>query len=106
MDFSGLLWILLLDIVVSGALGGAIAYCSARIQRRQTLAWWKTAVLSASAFLVGVYGANFAGFYWPSVTDAARYYGRPIYDGFALAILASVMFELYRYLESPKKPAT
>ena len=104
MDYSGLLWLLLFDIVISGAVGGAIAYCAAKIQRRQALGWWKTAVLSASAFLVGIYAVNFAGFYFPSVTNAERYYGHPDYDAFVIAMLVSVVFELGRHSESPKKP--
>jgi hypothetical protein len=104
MDYSGLLWILLFDVVISGAAGGAIAYCAARVQRKKALGWWKTAVLSSLAFLVGIYGVNFAGFYFPSVTDAERYYGHPDYDGFAIAMLVSLVFELGRYFENPRKP--
>jgi hypothetical protein len=59
--FTGLIFILLFDTIITGALGGAIAFCVARIQQRQPLGWWKTAVLSASAFLVGIYGTNFVG---------------------------------------------
>jgi hypothetical protein len=95
--FTGVLFIFLLEILVSGALGSAIAFCVARIQQRHPLGWWKTAVLSALAFTVGTYGADFAGFYWPSVTNAEKYYGHPDYDGFALAILLSATFELCRY---------
>jgi hypothetical protein len=97
MDFTGILLIFFLDVVISGAVGGVIAYCLSRIQQRQVSGWWKTAALSASGFLVGIYGVNFVGFYWPSVTNAERYYGHPDYDGFALAILLSAMFELCRY---------
>ena len=97
--FTGLLLFLLFDIVISGVLGGAIAFCAARIQQKQALGWWKTAVFSALAFLVGIYGTNFVGSYWPSVTDAKRFYGHPDYDGFALAILLSVTFELCRHLK-------
>ena len=85
-------------IVISGAFGAAIAFGAARIQRRQTVGWWKDAVLSVSGFLVGSY----LGFYivYPTTFDdmangaADRH---PEYIGYALAILVPVMLELSRF---------
>jgi hypothetical protein len=95
--FAGVLFIFILEILISGAAGIVIALCVAKIHQRLPLSWWKTAVFSASAFLIVTYGMNLVGVYWLRVTNAHKYYGHPDYDGFAVAILLSVAFEICRH---------
>jgi uncharacterized membrane protein YfcA len=88
---------LFLGIVISGGFGAAIAFGSARIQRKQTVGWWKHTVLSALGFLVGSY----LGFYiiYPTTFDdtvEGGAYHHPEYFGYVLAILVPVVFELWR----------
>ena len=99
---------LFLSVVISGAVGAAVACSAAKIQRRKAVGWRKNAALSAAGFLAGLYfGLHIV---YPttisytlesgvSVTDTQRYYRHPEYVGYILAILLPITLELGRLLK-------
>jgi hypothetical protein len=89
---------LLLGIVISGVFGAAIAFGSARIQRKKNVGWWKNTILSTLGFLVGSY-LGFCIIYPATFDDMVegRAYHHPEYFGYVLAILVPMVFELYRF---------
>jgi hypothetical protein len=111
-----LVFLLLVIVIICGAAGAAIAYCAARIQRRQVEGWWKNSVLSASGFLAGFYFGlhivhpttiSYMLESGTSVTETQRYYRHPEYIGYALAVLLPIILELCRFsiVRKPKQTA-
>src|ERR1700722_14591020 len=92
---------LFLLTLACGAVGVAIAYCAARIQRKRVASWWGDALLGATGFLAGFFICLISEGY-KTENEVRNPYREllerhPIYTGFALAILFPAMLELHRW---------